>query len=53
MKLYQTGELQELISHVRELADSKENKKILRRWQDDGDDVSVTNGASVWSPETA
>lgn len=40
--------LQELICQVRELADSQENKQALQRWQDAGNDVSVTNGASFW-----
>jgi len=42
------SEIQELVCQVRELADAPENRQILCRWQSAGDDVSVTNGASVW-----
>lgn len=40
--------IRELIDEVAQLADSAENEQILRRWQPEGKDVSVTNGASVW-----
>lgn len=37
-----------LIEQVRGLAESRDNERILQRWQPEGRDVSVTNGASVW-----
>ncbi len=40
--------INDLIAEVSELADSAENEQILKRWQPEGKDVSVTNGASVW-----
>ena len=40
--------IRDLIAEVSELADSRDNEQILLRWQPEGRDVSVTNGASVW-----
>jgi hypothetical protein len=40
--------INDLIAEVSELADSAENEQILKRWQPEGKDVSVTDGASVW-----
>jgi uroporphyrinogen-III decarboxylase len=40
--------IKDLVAEVGGLAGSAENELILRRWQPEGRDVSVTNGASVW-----
>jgi uroporphyrinogen-III decarboxylase len=40
--------IKKLADEVREISESAENSRILRRWGSPAEDVGVTQGASVW-----